>query len=583
MKKMKIKNYLWFKIFLIFLVVIIPLAALVFFSNRYAMEMVKEKVATANKDILNLYTEKIDSIIYDCEEYLTQLTMEDRDVLSLGIYNEDSVEYTLCKTRIIDDASTEMSVFQSEIGAVIIYNQKFDELIVITNKNYDATVNLMKKGIDEGKYTVQNEIFWETVEINGQHAILRTMSNNSGIFLGTLIYADDILKPLDNIKLNDSDGILLFDHSGALINTTSCSEGVITQVKPFINQDIDEYLSINTADNDYIVIDSKADFGNFHLMNVIPAESLLKELIYFQNMINWIPFLIILLLVFLYLFLLKILFKPINKMISAMSKVGEGNYEIRLEDSRTNEIQILTHSFNDMTQKIEHLTKNVYEKEIKMKDIELKRLQSQIYPHFYMNTLNIIYSFAQMREYESIQKVSLYLSKYFRYIMQNDKDNVLLLDELDMIYNYMQIQKMRYPELLSYESHVDDECRNVYIPPLSIQPFVENSVKYGMNQFEKMINISIFAEMVFSGETLHIVIEDNGKGFPEDLLEKLNTKEYFENPPEKHVGILNVYERLTLSKKLRDIKFENKTDGGAMVELWINVNVLDTQIEGLSD
>lgn len=124
----------------------------------------------------------------------------------------------------------------------------------------------------------------------------------------------------------------------------------------------------------------------------------------------------------------------------------------------------------------------------------MRYLSQQIQPHFVLNTLNILYSY-EPEEYPLIQKMILCLSKYFRYIVKVHSDFVELSQELAHIKNYFEIQEARYPEQFDYYVESEEGMDDLLIPPLLIQNFTENSIKYAIDMEKRSVFMSWYSFM----------------------------------------------------------------------------------------
>jgi len=150
------------------------------------------------------------------------------------------------------------------------------------------------------------------------------------------------------------------------------------------------------------------------------------------------------------------------------------------------------------------------QEEEKKTKAELRALVAQINPHFLFNTLNSISSLIHLdpdQADEMIQK----LSDVFRYSLQSGKKKLVTIrEEMQVVRNYLEIEKLRFSERLNYSFQIDEKCLNFAIPPLILQTLVENSVKHGISPKieggEVMISIQNQSGMI------EIKIEDNGVG-----------------------------------------------------------------------
>ncbi len=147
---------------------------------------------------------------------------------------------------------------------------------------------------------------------------------------------------------------------------------------------------------------------------------------------------------------------------------------------------------------------------LKNREMQISLLKSQINPHFLFNTLNSINTLIGSSK-EQARRVITQLSDIFRYALDSHGDQMVrLIHELDFIDNYIRIQQVRFGERLKFVKQVDFSCLGVQIPPMILQPLVENSVKYGIAPKDDcgtiVLTIKRFNNMIF------FEVKDDGLG-----------------------------------------------------------------------
>ena len=159
-----------------------------------------------------------------------------------------------------------------------------------------------------------------------------------------------------------------------------------------------------------------------------------------------------------------------------------------------------------------------------------------------LNSLTMIYSLAETKQYMLIQQFTMSLVGYFRYCLRENNTLVPLRSELRFVEDYIGLQKMRFPGELSSSYLVQDGLEDALIPPLLIQNFVENAAKYARVP-DKTIEILIWVRK--QGEAMYIDIADTGKGMDGEILERLGGDgPYTDHNGVKHIGIWNCRRRL---------------------------------------
>lgn len=147
---------------------------------------------------------------------------------------------------------------------------------------------------------------------------------------------------------------------------------------------------------------------------------------------------------------------------------------------------------------------------LKNREMQLSLLKSQINPHFLFNTLNSINTLIGSSK-EEARKVITQLSDIFRYALDSHGDNkVKLIHELDFIDNYIKIQQVRFGTRLKYVKQIDPTCLGISVPPMILQPLVENSVKYGIAPKEDGGTITVIVKR-FS-HMIYFEVKDDGLG-----------------------------------------------------------------------
>ncbi len=264
--------------------------------------------------------------------------------------------------------------------------------------------------------------------------------------------------------------------------------------------------------------------------------------------------------------------RPIIKLSHSAEDIAKGHFdteEIVVESD--DELKILAVSFNKMKNSIrayiEEL-KSKAETEAKLKDQEMENLtmqhlldnaklyalQSQINPHFLFNTINAGVQMAMLEGADRTGEFLESMSSLFRYNIKHINSVVTLKQELDNIKDYYDLLKVRFGDLIKFRFRIDESALDLNMPPLILQPIVENSYIHGLSSKEDggVITIQVLSNAL---ETI-IVIEDNGKGMSEEQIGRILSKvqkDETTNKQSSKIGMRNVIERLELFYSRKDI------------------------------
>ncbi len=238
--------------------------------------------------------------------------------------------------------------------------------------------------------------------------------------------------------------------------------------------------------------------------------------------------------------------RPIRKLSEVTDQVAKGNLDVRSEVKGGVEVSMLSDSLNTMIDKINELLDQVTKEQVRLRKAEFEVLQSQINPHFLYNTLDAITWLAESGEQKKVVSMVGSLSEFFRTALNGGRDIITIEEELQHVRSYLEIEQVRYQDILRYEISVPEELNKYLIPKITIQPLVENALYHGIKNKRGpgMILIKAKKEKDF----FNIQIEDNGIGIEEERLEQVRAGIRDKVLTGKDIyGLYNVNERIRLN------------------------------------
>lgn len=255
---------------------------------------------------------------------------------------------------------------------------------------------------------------------------------------------------------------------------------------------------------------------------------------------------------------------PIGALSEKAARFGEGDFSKIPLETETKELIMLDRGFDEMAERITTLMEKQIADERTLHKTELELLQAQINPHFLYNTLDSIAILAESgREEDAVLMVNS-LSSFFRISLSKGKDIIPLESEVSHVNSYLEIQQIRYSDILKYDIQVPDELKQYYVPKLILQPLVENALYHGIKNRRGIGTIHIRGEEDHGDIVL--TVSDNGAGMDEEQVQALQAGIY----QDRHtgLGLVNVHKRIRLYCGDRyGLLFTSKKGEGTSVSL----------------
>ena len=211
--------------------------------------------------------------------------------------------------------------------------------------------------------------------------------------------------------------------------------------------------------------------------------------------------------------------QPISQLNQATEKIAQGDFNARAQADSEDEVAELAVSFNKMAGSMQSLIDKVKEDERKMRKADLRLLQEQIQPHFLYNTLDTIVWLIESNEPDEAVTMVVTLSDFFREILSKGKEFISIKEEEKHISSYLQIQEMRYRDILEYDIQLDQVIYKYQILKLTLQPVVENALYHGIKYKRAKGCIHIHGEK--EGDIIRLTVRDDGVGMDEEELAQL--------------------------------------------------------------
>lgn len=566
-------NSIRVKLVLGLLGVAIPLIALLIYMSYYSVNVIHNQVAVSNKNMISIQMRQIDNQLSEIERHLVNLSRSEVSVLTMKDAVPDNT-YMMAKSDVSRKLSSDLSVYPY-IDGLFVYSFSRHDFVEaykgsLTYKGLLKMRDYLHESSTSQRRFYGMEANWQLQEIEGTYYAIKVLRDDN-ISIGSWVSLKTLMSPMSVLNTGETGAMLFVDDQGKPLYST----------KPLQDETLDFTHGFNNyymsgKDKDYLIVGETSKKADLSMVAVIPDKLTLENLPYLKKTAAILSVFAILLLPVSLWFLRKVLLRPLQKIVQLMRRIGEGNFNLRIEKvpSAPEEFQLVYRTFDQMVSQIEKLKIDVYEEQLSKQRAELKQLQLQINPHFFMNSLNILYHLAQVKRYELIQEMTLCLVQYFRYMFQsNNQALVLLKDELQHTRNYLRIQQLRLPYQFESEIHVPDYLLETPVPPLMLQTIVENTIKHAVRaDVRTMLVIEAILDDLAEEPIVCLTVRDTGEGFTDEVLESIRGGQASDAGRE-HIGLWNVRERLRLQYGDRAaMDCYNDDPHGAVVELVIPLN-----------
>nr|WP_239565865.1 sensor histidine kinase [Paenibacillus sacheonensis] len=334
---------------------------------------------------------------------------------------------------------------------------------------------------------------------------------------------------INNIDTGELLGVLVFNVREDTISSIfpkdeTLNTGVYTLVDNtgtiISSQNKADLLQKSIADKRrYLVSTTSFSQLGWELINQVPLRQLSKDKLQNSLIILIVGLLCTLIAVFGAFFLSRLIAKPIVQLTHTAKRIREGNLNTTSLIRTQDEVGILASVFNEMMAQVKLLLEKVGQEQKKKREYEFALIQSQIKPHFFYNSLDLIYVQCESGQAKEAAETTMALADFYRVSLSKGKEIIPLKEELQNTQAYLFIQKTRYSDIIDFSIDVGEELGEYSIMKLTLQPLVENSIYHGLRTKNGGGKIEV------SGYKQHndivLVVADNGVGIPAEKLQEL--------------------------------------------------------------
>lgn len=543
------KINLFTKIVLILVVMLLPIMGLYFLSNRTNTEVLRNELNDSNTSRLLFFQNQVNTNISSISLW-PNLLIYDPDISELrDTFDSPGSSLPLEMITLINRIQSKLSIQENSSNwrsSLYIYSPTLKRVISSNDvKDYDD--NDLKRRMKQGwqvKAAGEEQLLFSLFTVSPYVSFNRPQDAN--LIIELQFDSRNIVEMLDEFKSDGRGDPFFYKSEVGVIYNKSANRKIAEELVLLLEAANTMNVSNQTLvleGKSYLVNSQWSDTTQWYLIDYIPLADVVGP-IEQSNRLFYISVgsLLLMSCVLAYVLYAQVQ-APLKQLVGSFQKLKYEDYSIRLKPKGNNEFSFVFMRFNSMVAQIQDLFKRVYLEKIHVREARLKQLQSQINPHFFYNCFSFISSMAKMKNHDAVVAMSQNLSSYFRYTTRQERDLVSLSDELDFVVSYLEIQKLRKNNL-DFLIELPPRMRNIDIPPLIIQPLVENAVLHGI---EKKAGDGIIRITVSEEDGRYLIdVADNGKGM--DEAERKVLMHQLSEPMNEQTGcgLWNVNQRMQL-------------------------------------
>ncbi|MED5020994.1 histidine kinase [Paenibacillus chibensis] len=538
---------IFMKMMAVFLSVLLPLMMITWLINERGASSIQTEISRSTLNTASFYLDSLDKEVDRISQYLPNY-VTDSDLMELAAIGTDMTYYeraqsiTMIQKRL--DLMKNSSPFIREAKA---YVPKIGRTLL--SVKYETS-------IDEEEYAAMQYggpnysepfIYWKD-------RLFLTMSYPTNTFksplyvVGVELSVNKIKEALQQITGTlGGESMLMNMERGWEIRSNDDSE-LSNLLQSFIQHkqiagSKQGYDMVRFGSKRYLTVFKYSEVWKTYLIACIPESAVLGPIHTYRQWFLWACALAVVAGTFFSYSLIKLMYRPLMRLIHGFKRVQKLELIPVSIDRRHDEFGYLYQAFNDTVHSLKTLIEQNYEQQIRSQRSELKRLQSQINPHFLYNCFFVLCRLIKSENKDKAYQFCLYIGEYFQFITRDDEDVIPLELEAKHSRTYLDMQTICYGDRIRVQFDVEE--LPLRVPRLILQPIIENAYKHGFGAMAgpgELVVTSCMEEGRFT-----ICVEDNGNNLDDDKLKQLSCKlVHSADRLEETTGLLNVHRRIQL-------------------------------------
>ncbi|CAM4446088.1 sensor histidine kinase [Paenibacillus tarimensis] len=532
------------KIFLFTLMIMIVVSGVSIIAVQVATVIYEDRIYSESAQVLNLSSGSIDNQLRRIED-LTFRMISDKTVQRYLIESKrDQNAYERFKTKdVLMERLLDQSRQERPVASVQMNDALGGELqMSVTSRYRIDTTEAVRLAREAGGSVVWVPSSEPNVLLAARE--VRQMQDLSLEHLGTLILYLDMNRLVDTTLDLTGDRMFMIEYAGQHLLSTNPEKTDALLGQPLTER---QGYRIGTLDGQaYFITHLTSKYQNFTYYNILPYGSIFNQSKMIKYGLLGLYGLLFLIAIYLGRLAGRTISRPLERLTDKMKLVQKGHIDPAelFQDNNLNadETGQLHRHFRLMLETINELIRENYAKQLAINESEYKALQAQINPHFLYNTLESINWMAKVNKQQDISTMVQALGSLLRSIIGKKEPLITIEEEMNILHHYITIQQMRFGERLVFRCSDDPLLTEYYIPKLTIQPVVENTIQHGLEAMSGVCTIDL--TFLAEEEHIEIIIRDNGPGIDEETLGAIAEGRVVSKGT--GIGLANIRDRISL-------------------------------------
>ena len=528
----------------------------IFLFSTY--DVLKTEIVKSSSDFLQIFKSDLNHSLSKRTDVLSGILAQGTTLA--GLKDGDETTRTIASITLHNYLRSAESN-SDEVDMIVVYDETFDICLDATGRkiNYEQKNNL-RDYTKQLQHASDGDSSWHFIFLNGQYYITKFLSFDSRT-IAVYSQSESLLAAFDASE-TDKRSLVLANPAGEISKVWGVASTSIRPGSMISELDTRKYYVTQTEifGSHFIVycLASRANVGQqMRISMVIAAAFILMAVLFMLYILKYTK---------------REVLAPMSEIIDDITIINQGDYAHNVGSHfRTKEFQLLQTTINRMKDEIFGLKIQAYEKKIELQDVELKSIRLQLKPHFFLNALTTIGSLAHQGKNQQVTTYIDALSKNVRYMFRAGLHTIPVKDEIQHVENYFEMQELKYPKSVFHLIDCPVDLEDWPIPQLLIHTFIENEYKYAMTYSQTLTVLIKIREVTYqNAEMLLIEIEDDGPGYPQEVLDYMQDETLKLGNQEDRVGLLSIRQMMELMYERKNlVQLSNVVPHGCMNRIYI--------------